>query len=535
MPSERWAEQAVVYQIYPLSWQDSNGDGKGDLEGIIQRLDYLNDGTESSLGVDAVWISPLYVSPMADFGYDVADYRAIDAVFGDMGAFDRLVDEVHKRGMRLIMDFVPNHTSIRHPWFVESRSSRTNPKRDWYVWRDSKPDGSPPNNWLSPFGSSAWEWDAHTGHYYMHTFLPQQADLNWRNPEVKAAMAEVLTFWLKRGVDGFRTDALYHLVKDDQWRDDPPNPNYVPGKANPYDALLHVYSQRRPELYATTASLCQVLDAHGSAFMVSEAYIDIPEMTNMYHACAHGVHAPFNFSLLSLPWEAAAYKRAIDEFETSLDPDDVPNYVLGNHDVPRVASRVGAERARLLAMLLFTLRGMAFVYYGEELGMENVPVPPDRVQDPLGRRVPGFGRDGERTSMQWDETKYAGFSTAKPWLPVGRNSHERNVAVESREPRSMLNLYRWLIHYRKKSATLLHGGYVPMDCGNPTVFGFGRSLGNERLVVVLNFSDAEQVVRLPFAKGKCMCHSHLAKKFGETVHTRHLSLRPYEGYVMAVE
>lgn len=535
MPNHSWSRKSVFYQIYPLSFKDSNGDGRGDLQGILEKLDYLNDGSEQSLGIDALWLSPVYKSPMADFGYDISDYRSIDAVFGDMEAFERLLAEVHRRGMKLVMDFVPNHTSSEHPWFLESRSSLKNSKRDWYLWHDPKPDGSPPNNWLSVFGGSGWTLDEKTGQYYFHTFLPQQPDLNWRNLEVREAMMDVLRFWLKKGVDGFRTDSAYHLIKDGELRDDPPNPDYNPGKSDPYDALLHIHSQDRPKLFETTNALCEVVGAHGDKFMISEAYLALPAMMQFYHACRNGIHHPFNFNLITMPWEAGAYKQFVDEFEASLDEEDFPNYVLGNHDRSRVASRLGDERARLAAFLLLTLRGMPFIYYGDEIGMKDAEIPPEKLKDPLEKRVPGFhlGRDPERAPMQWNSEPQAGFSKGEPWLQPAKDYKERNVERELRDPKSILSLYRRLIHGRKKSPALLSGKYVPVESGNNSVFAFMREEGDERALVLINFSDKEERVSPPFAKGKISCNSFMDAEARETS-LDGFRLRPYEGYLLFV-
>lgn len=386
-----WWRRTVVYQIYPRSFRDSDKDGVGDLNGIIEKLDYLNDGTDRSLGMNAIWLNPIYKSPMKDFGYDISDYRDVDPMFGNLKAFDHVVKEAHRRNIKIIMDFVANHTSSEHPWFKESRSSKGNPKRNWYIWRDAKPDGSPPNNWLSVFGGSAWTYDEETKQYYMHSFLPDQPDLNWRDKAVRDEMADILRFWLKRSVDGFRTDAVYHLIKDAEFRDDPPNLNYAAGRQDPYKSLLHIYSQGRPELKETTNTLCNVLGVHsGDVYMVSEAYIGVPQMAEFYQACDNGLHAPLNFNLMTIPWSGVSFKRFIDDFETSLRPSDWPNYVLGNHDRSRLATRIGQERARLAAMLMFTLRGMPFIYYGEELGMEDVTIPESDCLDPRGKNVPGF-------------------------------------------------------------------------------------------------------------------------------------------------
>jgi len=534
--SRKWHREAVVYQIYPRSFMDASGDGVGDLRGIIEKLDYLNDGTEKSLGVEVVWLSPIYKSPMADFGYDISDYYEIDPLFGTMEDFDELVEEIHKRGMKIIMDFVPNHTSIEHPWFIESRSSKNNPKRDWYVWKDPKPDGSSPNNWLSVFGGSVWELDSKTGQYYLHTFVKNQPDLNWRNQDVKDAMLDVLEFWLHKGVDGFRTDAIYHLIKDDQFRNDPPNPNYVLGKDSPYDALLHVYSQGRPEIFDTTNGFCEILGRHDGKFMVSEAYLDLPEMSKMYKACLHKVHAPFNFNLIYLPWIADVYRKFIDDLEKILDEDEWPNYVLGNHDRHRVATRLGEERIRSMAMILLTLRGMPFIYYGDEIGMQNVHIPPDRVQDPWEKQTSGmgFGRDPERTPMQWSGDEHAGFSETEPWLPVGSDYKKVNVKTGFRDPTSLLSLYRKLIQYRKKSPALLSGIYRSFDAGNKDVLAFVRESTEESIMVVVNFSSDEQIAHIDVENGVIVCNTFLDADEGGSISLKQLNLRPNEGYVVRV-
>lgn len=523
----KWAENAVVYQIYPRSFKDSNGDGVGDLKGIIDRLDYLNDGTSKSLGIDAIWLSPIYKSPMKDFGYDISDYKDIYPVFGTLKDFDKLVKEAHKRRIKIVMDFVPNHTSSVHPWFLESRSSKNNSKRDWYIWKDGK-DGSPPNNWHSVFGGSAWEFDKKTGQYYLHSFLKEQPDLNWRSDEVRNEMYKVLEFWLHKGVDGFRSDAIYHLIKDSQFRDDPPNPNYDPSRDDPGDSLLHIYSRGQTETLDQINTFCKILGKHQDRFMVSEAYLDIPEMTKMYKSCrTHPLHAPFNFNLMSLKWDATSYKKFVDDFEKSLRINDLPNYVLGNHDRSRIASRLGQKRARLAALIQLTLRGMPFIYYGEEIGMEDIPIPPSRIQDPVGR-------DKERTPMQWDNEKFAEFSSVSPWLPVGENYKKVNVNAELKDQDSMLNLYRCLIHYRRKSDALMNGEVKTLDLKNKNVFAFLRQSEKEKVLVVLNFSNKIQEVFLSFKKGKVICSTHTNEKLGEMVDLKKLQLMGYEGTVFTL-
>lgn len=525
----------MIYQIYPLSFKDSNDDGFGDLEGIIQKLDYLNDGTKKSLGVDAVWLSPIYKSPMKDFGYDVSDYYDIDPIFGDLETFDRLVKEARRRGIKVIMDFIPNHTSSEHPWFLESRASKTNPKRDWYIWRDPKPDGAPPNNWLSKFGGSAWSYDELTKQYYLRTFLPEQPDLNWRNSEVRKEMLRVMRFWLDRNIDGFRIDAITHLIKDKKFRDDPPNPNYEEGRDEPYDSLLHIYSGGGSKfIKKTMRSFCEVLKEYGNKFMVSETYLDIAGLMKYYKACENKQHAPFNFNFITMPWDARIYKKFIDKFEAHLSAEDAPIYVLGNHDRSRVATRLGQKRARLAVILQVALRGMMFIYYGEELGMEDAIIPSEKVIDPWGKNLPSLrvGRDPERTPMQWDGSKYAGFSNAKPWLPYFTNPQRDNMEAESRDKNSMLSHYRHLIHFWKRSPALLEGAYKPMASGNPNVLTFARIHKNERALAVLNFSDKEQMAKCEdITRANLVCSTYLDRKTGEAINVKTCILRPFEGYL----
>src|SRR5687768_12175018 len=399
-----WWQRGIVYQVYPRSFMDSNGDGIGDLPGIISRLDYLR-----WLGVDAVWISPIYPSPMKDFGYDVADYTGVHPMFGTLADFDRLLAAAHARDLKVILDFVPNHSSDQHPWFRESRASRHNPKRDWYVWRDR------PNNWLSCFGGSAWTFDERSGQYYYHAFLPEQPDLNWRNPEVVEAMLGVLRFWLERGVDGFRVDVLWHLIKDKDFQDNPPNPDWREGM-DPYNALHPVHTSDRPEVHDIVRGMRRLLDAYPERVLIGEIYLPVERLVQYYGAAPSGemsgAHLPFNFQLLSAPWDARHLARLIAEYERLLPAGAWPNWVLGNHDRPRIASRVGAAQARVAAMLLLTLRGTPTLYYGDELGMEGVAIPSHLAQDPWERRQPGLGlgRDPSRTPMQWDCSLHAGFT-----------------------------------------------------------------------------------------------------------------------------
>ena len=487
-----WWQKGIIYQVYPRSFQDSNGDGVGDLNGIRQRLDYLK-----WLGVTAIWISPIYPSPMADFGYDISDYTGIHPLFGTMDDFDMLLKEVHQRGMKLILDLVPNHTSDQHPWFLESRSSKNNPKRDWYIWKEAKEDGAPPNNWLSVFGGSAWEWDEQTGQYYYHAFLKEQPDLNWRNPEVQEAMFNVMRYWLDKGVDGFRVDVMWHMIKDEQFRDNPVNPDYDPNTAD-YEQLLPVYSTDQPEVHDIVHKMRQVLDAYDERMMIGEIYLPIHKLVTYYGTDNNGAHLPFNFMLVSLPWEAKRIASAIAEYEGALPQYGWPNWVLGNHDQPRITSRVGLQQSKVAAMLLLTLRGAPTIYYGEELGMRDVPVPFDEVQDPQGLNMPdkNLSRDPERTPMQWDRSEYAGFSTVKPWLPVSSTSKRVNVEVQTSDPYSQLKLYKRLIELRQREPSLMVGDYVPVYSDHQAIAYIRQAPGATRFLIVLNLSHRPCYLKL---------------------------------------
>jgi alpha-glucosidase len=418
-----WWRHGIFYQVYPRSFQDTNGDGVGDLRGIVNRLPYLKE-----LGIDTVWLSPIFPSPMADFGYDISDYTGIDPLFGSMEDFDALIEAAHGAGLRLILDLVPNHTSDQHPWFIESKSSRDNPKRDWYIWRDPGPNGEPPNNWLSEFGGGAWQYDETTGQYYYHAFLAQQPDLNWRNPEVRRAIYDVMRFWLGKGVDGFRVDVIWHLIKDADFRDNPPNPHYLDGRP-PHEKILTQYSTDQPEVHQVIAEMRGVTDEFENRVLIGEIYLPLHRLVAYYGNDLTGAQMPFNFALLSTLWSARSIEKIIDDYEKALPVGAWPNWVLGNHDRPRVASRVGSEQARVAAMLLLTLRGTPTLYYGDEIGMRQIPIAPEQVRDPFEKNVPGIGvgRDGCRTPMQWDASTYAGFSTAKPWLPLAHDANHENV------------------------------------------------------------------------------------------------------------
>lgn len=486
----------VVYQIYPRSFKDSSGDGVGDLPGITEKLDYLKH-----LGVDAVWICPFYPSPMVDFGYDIKDYVNVDPLFGTLDDFERLAREAHTRGIRVFIDLVLNHTSDKHPWFKESQTNRDNPKRNWYVWRDGKPNSTPPNNWLSAFGGSAWEYDPQSGQYYLHSFAKQQPDLNWDNPEVREALKQVIRFWLERGADGFRLDAVDFLAKDKALRDDPTNPAFQPNVDMPYDSLLHVYSKRQYRLFKYLQELADVLLEYPGKGMLLEArphaLADIAWYQQYYEHVDPKVVAPFNLHYVQRGWNITDFKDSINDYQAMLRPGDTPVYVLGNHDSNRLASRLGQNAVLPAAVLHMTLPGVAVVYYGEEIGMRNTFVDPKNALDIMEKGMPGagFNRDPARAPMQWTAEAYAGFSSAQPWLPVNNDYPQVNVTAQEQNPQSLLAVYRWLINFRHRSAALSHGTYMPLELHHPELFGFIRSAekAHERLATVINFSAKETV------------------------------------------
>jgi alpha-glucosidase len=522
-----WWQTAVIYEIYPRSFQDSDGDGVGDLGGIMQRLPHLTE-----LGVNALWLTPIFRSPMADFGYDISDYTAIDPVFGELSDFDALLAAAHAHGLKIILDLVPNHTSDQHAWFIESRASRDNPKRDWYIWRDPAPHGGVPNNWCSEFGGSAWEYDGTTGQYYYHAFLAKQPDLNWRNPKVRAAMYEAMRFWLRRGVDGFRIDVIWHLIKDEQFRDNPPNPGFTPDRP-PHEAVIPLYTADRPEVHDIVREMRSVTDEFSNRLLIGEIYLPVERLVTYYGQDLGGLHLPFNFALLFAPWRARHLAKLIEEYEAALPQGGWPNWVLGNHDRPRIASRLSGEQARIAAMLLLTLRGTPTIYYGDEIGMEQVTIPPDRVRDPFEKNVPGrgVGRDGCRTPMQWEAKENAGFSASEPWLPLAQTYQERNVATQRADSGSLYNLYRRLIALRRSRRSLTLGRYRPLFV-NGDLLLFARELESERTLVALNLG--QEATSVAFASGHLagpLLVSSFGDRDGEAV-SGSIDLRADEGAVM---
>jgi len=500
---DAWWKHAVIYEIYPRSFQDSNGDGIGDLNGITSRLDYLHD-----LGIDSIWISPIYPSPLVDFGYDVSDYTAIDPLYGTLVDFDKLVSEAKNRNIRVIMDFVPNHTSDQHPWFKESRSSRTNPKRDWYIWRDGKGPGQPPNNWQSWFGHSAWKFDPATNQYYYHHFYTEQPDLNWRNPEVRKAMYDAMRFWFKRGVAGFRLDAVSRLFEDPDLHDDP----ILPGENAYGDSnIVHKYTDNLPEVHEVLREMRRVADEFpGNRVLIGEAdEPNITELTKMYGKDDE-IQLPMDFQIADVNKLAApVFRRLLDEVENNAAKGQ-PHFFFSNHDQPRQWDRYGdgvhnEQIAKLMAALLLMSRATPLMYYGEEIGMRTTPpARKEDVQDPIGKL--GWpeekGRDGERTPMQWDKTKNAGFSSAdRTWLPVPPSATKYNVETESRDPNSIFSFYKQLLALRRSEPALQDGSYVALDHDNPSVLSFLRKnrCKGDSILVVLNMSEVPRTIKFDLA------------------------------------
>jgi len=535
MQPYHWWQREIIYQIYPRSFQDSNGDGIGDLPGILRRLDYL-----ASLHIGAIWLSPIYPSPMHDFGYDVADYVGINPIFGTMDDFDRLLAEAHDHGLKLILDLIPNHTSDEHAWFVESRSSRDNPKRDWYIWRDPAPDGGPPNNWISLFGGPAWTLDERTGQYYLHQFVRQQPELNYRHPDVLPAMLEQMRFWLRKGVDGFRVDVMWLMLKDEHLRDEPVNAAW--DGVNPHGRLEHIYTQDVTGVHDIVRQMRSVIDEFEDRVLIGEIYLP-PEKLVTYYGDGDEAHLPFNFVLVETPWHAPTIRREIARYEAALPPGGWPNWVLGNHDRARVATRTTPAQARVANMLLLTLRGTPTTYYGEEIGMENGPIPPEFVQDPPALAMPEIadivGRDPVRTPMQWDASPHAGFTTpeAQPWLPVAPNYTWLNVAAEEADPTSMLQLYRALAALRRAEPALHGGRFRPVDAGPDAadVIAYLRAPdepGRDAFLVALNLG--ERAYTLDFgavgARGTVVLATDLRRARVVDLHA--LALGPDEGLII---
>lgn len=558
-PSRRWPEGAIVYHIYPRSMQDSNGDGIGDLPGIIERLDYLQ-----SLSVDAIWLSPFYPSPMADFGYDVADYCDVHPMFGTLDDFRRLLDECKRRNIKVIIDLVPNHSSDEHPWFQQSRASRDNPYDNWYIWRDGRKGISqksllPPNNWRDALtGDSAWQWEPKRQQFYLHSFDVKQPDLNWSNPHVREAIKDAMRFWLDMGVDGFRVDAVYWMAKEPLLSDDSLNPDYVEGEDPKYEALLHDNSRGWPIVYAYLSEMAEVLKEEKyqdkPRFMVTEAY---PESHNplaaymaFYVAMDPRVAAPFNFEGVSLPWEAASWRKFLKAFHEALEQFNthcISSYAFGNHDKPRLINRLGhAEAAYAAAVMLLTLPGMVFIYYGEEIGMHDVDIAPQLVKDPAAKddMQLGMGRDPERTPMQWTPGKNAGFSDAETtWLPLDPDYSLHNVETQSADPASLLSLYRKLGELRNNSTALKYGRIEILDHMPSEVLGYIRHHSDDdpgtdknNYIVLINFANHPVTCAVQVPLGKLVVSSDAQAPTTVAVEMGvGYGLRPYQAVVYELD
>ncbi len=525
-----WYYNTVLYQVYPRSFYDSNDDGIGDLQGVRQKLDYLKD-----LGIGAIWLSPFFPSPMADFGYDVSDYENVDPIFGTLDDFKVLLHEAHEKGIRVVIDFIPNHSSNQHPWFKEAVSSRDNPRRDWYTWRDPGENGGPPNNWVSIFGGPAWELDEASGQYYLHSFLKEQPDLNWENAGVRAAICSAAKFWLDLGIDGFRIDTMYWISKDPLFRNDPVNPGYKPETDNPYDAFKHRYSHYGPKLFRYFNEFVRTVKAYPDKFIIIEAFPEDGDVSlgylRLYEHVDPSICAPFNFEGLRLPWKASEFEDFISSFESFMEPFYLPIFCMSNHDQHRISSRIGPAAARTMAMMQLTLPGLPIIYYGDELCMEDNDIPASMVQDPVEKQIPGkgLGRDPERTPMQWNTKQNAGFSKAEPWLPVHPSYESVNVVVENDDPASMLQLYKALIKLRAGSSALKHGSYTARTI-HRDIFCYERTHGEETVMVVLNFSDQTLNLNHSLLNGKLVQSTDAGRKLTDI--KNELKLGANEGVIL---
>lgn len=525
-----WWKHGIIYQIYPRSFYDSGGDGIGDIQGIIEKLDYF-----SYLGIDAVWLSPVNVSPMHDFGYDICDYRDIDPVFGTLHDFDSLIKNAHRRGIRLIMDLALNHTSYLHPWFVESSSSINNPKRSWYIWHSGN-NGKPPNNWISAFFGSAWEWHEPTGQFYMHSFLKEQPDVNWRDPELKQAMFNVLRFWLDRGVDGFRLDVVNWFIKDERFR----NNRF---SLNPFSNKIEKYNRNRPETHNIFKEIRKLINKYNDRMLVGEVFC-YPPGDPSFSASFLGngedeLHLTFDFSLMYKNWNALKFYHCIKHWFSHIPDTGWPCNVLSNHDQPRNYNRCGnnnstsEKQAKVSAVLLLTLRGTPFIYYGEEIGMKNFRIPRSKIADPAGKKFwPLYiGRDCARTPMQWSSEKNAGFTTGNVWLPVCMDYKKVNVKNQAHDKYSLLNFYRKVIKIRKQKMCLTHGTWKAVSKGLYGILAYIREYKEETICVVLNFTKKPQTLNAGHrGQWKVLFSTHRTPN--EHFVSLHFKLYPYEASII---
>lgn len=529
---KKWTETNALYQVYPRSFMDTNGNGVGDLQGVIDKLDHIK-GAPGSLGIDAIWLSPFYPSPQADCGYDVSDYCDVDPLFGDIETFQRLLDEAHRRDIKVLIDFVPNHTSDQHEWFRESRSSRDNPKRDWYVWRDPKDDGSEPNNWLSMAGGKSWTLDEATGQYYLHSFMREQPDLNWKNPDVREAMTNAMQFWLDKGVDGFRIDAIWVLSKDEGLPDDPLNPDFH-AEGDHYGNFIHSSCKDGPELFKYLRVMTDTVAEYDNRFIVFENYPDdklgkVSDQYRRFYELDQRVSAPFYFEGMHLPWSDESARQFLRDFMQLIKPGDVPIFCFGNHDQSRLAQRFGREKARLIALMQMSLPGMPTVYYGEEIGMQDVDIEAQWLKDKFQDHNAMGGRDPERTPMQWNDAEKAGFTTGEPWLPLADDYRDYNVEKQNDDPGSFLALYKNLIALRNRDDTMIRGTLQLLDCGNKPVVVYERSSEQSRYMIVLNFADSEQEVFVSYT-ASIVCSTN-PDSLPRISGSGEVKLRPFEGII----
>ncbi|WP_166114090.1 alpha-glucosidase [Pseudoalteromonas sp. Z9A5] len=505
MAQKQWYKGAVIYQVYPRSFQDSNNDGIGDLKGIINRIDYIK-----SLGVDAIWISPFFKSPMKDFGYDISDYRDIDPLFGDLNDFDELISQAHDRNIKIIIDQVLSHTSDQHQWFLDSRNNLTNDKADWYVWADAKEDGTAPNNWLSIFGGGAWQWEPRRGQYYLHNFLTEQPDLNFHNRDVRQAVLDNVEFWLKKGVDGFRLDAINFCYHDAQLRDNPAKPKEKRqgrgfSEDNPYAFQYHYHNNTQPENIEFMQDIRSLLNKYPGTVSLGEISSEDSLATMAeYTQGGDKLHMGYSFELLTNDCSSEYIRSTVQTLEQHM-LEGWPCWAFSNHDVERVASRwsendeINPKQCKMLTALLASLRGSVCMYQGEELGLGEANVAFDDLQDPYGITFwPSFkGRDGCRTPMPWEQidTQYAGFSETKPWLPIDDAHKHQSVALQTTDSNSILNAYREFMIWRKKQPTLIEGDIEFIDTPEP-ILAFYRTLGAQKMLCMFNLSSQQLVINM---------------------------------------
>ncbi len=529
-----WWEDCVVYQIYPRSFQDSNHDGVGDIQGIIQRLDYLK-----SLRIDALWLSPIFLSPMADFGYDISSYREIDPIFGTLADVEQLLEEAHKRNLKVLFDLVLNHTSNMHPWFQESRQSKDTEKADFYIWSYTIP-----NNWYAAFGGKAWSYDSTRKQYYLHSFLPEQPDLNWRNPDVVDAVFGEIRFWLEKGVDGFRLDVINCIVKDDTLRN---NPRILGSRPRPYDMQRHIFDRNRSETHQKLKMLRKLMDEYGERVLVGEIMVELPGEPELAASFLgryrDELHLSFDFTLAATPFKAVRWKIVAKRWYEAVGKHRIPTWVLNNHDLSRFYSREGESeaKAKLAALFLCTQRGAIFMYYGEELGLPDSKISRFKLHDPLGKKYWPFhpGRDPERGPMVWSIGEGNGFSTAAPWLPFAKASNRYSVENQELEESSMLHHYRVLLALRKDDDTLRRGLTSFVDTSNVHILAYCREHEGQQRLILLNFSKRRQTVDLPsFALKNLSCtlvfSTHPTLLHADDMGFENLMLEPYQGLILSL-